>query len=542
MDSPSKKNIAKYLIIALLVCTFIGGAAWFVIAEKDKAEKDKNVKETQTIGVINYEQLVPEHPDFVKLEELDKQIASLDNEPIDQTKLRKVSEDLKKKMSDYQKQLESLLAQEQARIKQESNAKANALQGKMDSTLRAKKIEMLKYKEQLEKEYSKSQKSSAKKAPSSFEKEFQKRLQVKANDLLSLKEHQIAAKAMELSKKSQEKLMTRKSGVDQKVAAYEEEIRAQNQTKKIDLRLKLQTAKSDEEREAVQKQLEQLFSEESSLVEAKRKELYTDVRSLEKEEVAKNDAILRKFKARLDADVNRQLSGVKNKIASEMASQGISGAIEDVSIPKEYRDKLAAKQKEIQAEMSSLQAKLKTEMEEISKTAQAQFETRKKMIIDKLQSYQGNLAKEFDRKRNEMVKELHSSKSEKNKARHQLIIQRKNTYEMIIEDINAKVKAIAKAKSISFVVGTYVSNVNAVDLSDDARNAIQADKKAKGISPSCTPTPAATSSEPAKTSDKEAKKQAESSDNQKAPASQELKYDWKSRPGEKTKGNSKIKF
>ncbi len=457
------------LLVALLFGVFLVSGC----KEKKKKEEARRIK----IGVVRYNELIHLHPDYKRLVEIDQEIMQIKPTVFDMGKLKQLNDDLAKKMQKYQKEMEEELRREQQAIQSETRRKVQALQDKLKAEFEKKRKDLLQYQAQLEKEYNTKQRKE--KTLTSWEKEFRRRVKEQSKDLVILKERQIAAKAMELQKKSQERLMAEKNRVEKILADYEDELRKENQNKKLDLRLKIQVAKDDEERRKLQQELEAIFTEEQQKVNARRQELLKNFKKIEEEEREKNQKILADYRKKLDADVSRQLNSIKKKVAMQMYKEGIKKGEGNPFVPKEMRQKLEARQKQMQKEMEALQAQVQAQIKEIENQARRNFEAKKNQIMKKLKAYHQELVQEFETKKKLMVKSLEESNAEKKKAVERLQKQREEIYKHIISDINKQVELVAKREGVDLVLGEYEANIKAVDLTDEAKAEMSKLKKEK---------------------------------------------------------------
>jgi hypothetical protein len=459
-----RKPLTKVLILVIISLSLLATAGYFVHARTERPQVEEEVT-FESFGVIDYEVLIKEHPSFSELLDLEKQVMSIDPEPLDSSKMEKIGSALGKKMDEYQKQIEQMLEKERDQIFQETTAKIKVLQEKLNTEYEKKSQDLMKYKEQLEKEYQ----TGEQKPLTEFEKKFTTRMQVKTKDLLILKERQVAARRLELLKKSQERLLSKRDVLEAKAAEFEDKLRNQNQNMKLDLQLKLQVAKTDEERGQIQSQLEKLYNDEQNQVDEYKKELMEDFKKLEDEEAAKNETLLKQYEAKVDNDVGKQIEKIRQVVAEEMVKEGLLAGDANSFIPTEIKNKFEARQKQVEQEMKQLQEQINQQVAALEKQSQEEFEVRKTGILNKLESYQAGLAQEFDRKRNELIKEMESANTEKTKARKDLLERRKQLYDKMILEINEKVHQIAETKKIDVVLGYCEVNVNAVDLTEEVK-------------------------------------------------------------------------
>ncbi|MFP4497211.1 MAG: hypothetical protein ACLFQV_03275 [Vulcanimicrobiota bacterium] len=461
------KTNQKKIYIFLFIITF--GILAFNGCKNNGEDKNE---ENLNVGVINYEELITYHPDYKKLEELDEEIMKISPDPLDEGKVKTINEELTRKMLSYQKEMEGKLAKERDQITKDSQAKIEAIHQKLETAFKQKQVELQKYQQELEKKYS-DKYDDSNRPLSEWEKKFQEKFTKSSKDLVMLKERQIAAKKLELEKQTSEKLRAYNNNFEKMLADYEDQIKKENQNRKLDLQLKLQVAKDDEERKQIEAQLTELFESEKQKIEEKRKVIVSEYQEHENKEIAKNNEIMDEYRKKLDKDVGIQLEQTKQKVIKELYEEGVKKGDQNPFVPKEIKEKLQARQKQVEKEMDELQASLTPKIKQIEQEAKAAFEARRKELVDKMNKYQKELSDEFESKKNKMIQELTIANTEKEKAMKNLMKQKDELYKKMIEDINSVVGEVATENNIDLVVGNYVTKVNAEDLTDPAREAVE---------------------------------------------------------------------
>jgi Skp family chaperone for outer membrane proteins len=469
MTISNKRKFIKASILLIAFLAVVTAVGYYFYLQVEEV-RNKNNNQPETFGVIDYEVLIKEHPSYNELLDLERKIMSINQEPIDPEEMEKIGSDLGRKMTEYQQQLETMLEKERSQIFEETTEKIKELQEKLAKEYEKKKQELIDYRDKIEKEYGT---GDSQKPLTEFEKRYSAKMQTKTRDLLVLKERQVAARRLELLKKSQEKLLAKKEAVETKTIEFEEKLRAQNQNMKLELQLKLQIARTDEDREVIQKQIEALYSEEQNKVDEFRTVLIDEFMKLESEELAKNEEILKKFEVKVDADVEKQVDKIKKEVADELVKEGLLSLEDDSFIPKEIKEKLDARQKQVEDEMKKLQEEVNRQVAQLEKQGQEEFERRKNQILEKLESYQSGLAKEFDRKRDELIREMESANKEQSKVRRDLLEKRQNLTNRMIEEIKEKVQVIAREKQIDIVLGMSEAIINAVDLTEESKSVVR---------------------------------------------------------------------
>ncbi len=469
-----KKNKAGRIVTIIIITLILVTAGYFIHKNQTRIEAAVTTEngELTSIAVVDYEKLLREHPDYSKLEKLNQEIYMIAPPDLDPERIKKIHSGLSDRLEKYKEQVEKTLEAERDRIQADSNARVKKLHDQVEAQFKEKQKDFEKYRDQLEKDYQTSSEDPDRPL-TPYEKEFHQRLAKYSGDLIALKDRQVMAKDLELRKKSQAKLQAEENRLSKVLSDYEDELRKEHQNDKLNLQLKMQVAKDDQEREELQKQLSAIFEEEQKLVTAKRKELADEFAKLEDAETASNKKALDEYRKTLEKDVNSQLSDVQKKVAQELQQEGLSRGDDAPHVPRELRDKLEARHKQLTREMEQLEDKIKPQIRQIEKEAEEQFNRRKDQLIKQLQEYQKALDTEFQEKSKVIVGELETATLEAQKTRDKLIAQRKNLIERMSEEINQEVAKVAREENLGLVLGEYEVNLNARDISDLAQPAVR---------------------------------------------------------------------
>ncbi|MCE1245934.1 MAG: hypothetical protein LWY06_04765 [Firmicutes bacterium] len=475
-------KIAIKILIVLLVAGGLGFLGWTYretlvsyIPSSLMPKPEKPEKPPNEFGIVEYGKLIQEHPDFETLKKYDEEISKLGPNPFDPTALKGVSDQLSDKMMKFHKEMEKGLLAERDRIMGEAKGEVEKLQKEFMAKANVKKAEFESYQAKMRGEYEKAQKDPNRPL-SKWEKEFSTRVYNESRDLQELKERQIAAKRLEIEKKSQEKLLVKKRDLEAQVASFEDALSKENNVKKVNLQLKMQAAKDDEERQQYQDELNKLYSDEDSKIAAKRDELRKDFDALDSSERAANEKALSAYRNKLERDVDRQLQGVKDRVASKMAGEGKKPGSQGevaVHVPDQVRKQLEDKQKAISSEMQALEQQMKGKVGEIEARSKQKFDAVREKFSKKMEEYQKQLASEFERKKKELVDKQMEANKEKKESWEKLKDARQRKYNEIIADINRQVETIAKDNNVTVVVGAYTVNINGSDLNDQALEAVK---------------------------------------------------------------------
>lgn len=451
---------AGSLFIVKVYSEPIGAFVFPRIMAMDKSKPEEPPKE---LGVVNYEKLIIEHPDYEEIRKYDSEINSIAPDNFDPKKLKEVNEQLAKKFDKFRIDIEKQLMAEGEKIKAESQREAEAVRAKSKLIADQKKAEFARYSAELEKEYKKVQ-DDPNRPVSKFEQDFRKKVESQTRDLRNLVEQQITAKKLELEKNTREKLIVEEKKLERTIAEYEDVIMKENRDKKVNLQLQISTAADDEERQMVQEELGKINREEEQKVSARRKEVNANFIVLQDQEKEKNNRILEAYKSKLEKDYVRQIQSVRNKVGNTMVKEKVKNEGADALIPENIRKKLAEKRSAIEADMRALEVQTNAGMKEIEDRAKVRFEAAKENLNKKMLTFRTQLSKEFEDKRKEMIEQQMSANKEKEKSWENLKKARDRKYRQILDDINKQVEAVAKEKNVKLVIGSYTVNIDGEDL------------------------------------------------------------------------------
>lgn len=478
----TKKIINVVLIIIVYLLLFAGSLfivkvyhepiGAFVLPKIMAMDKSKPEEPPKELGIVNYEKLITEHPEYGEIRKYDSEINSIAPDNFDPRKLKEVNEQLAKKFDKFRIEIEQQLKSEGEKIKTDSQKEAEALRAKSKVVADQKKAEYIKYTMELEKEYQKVR-NDPNRPVSKWEQDFRKKVEDQTRDLRNLVEQQITAKKLELEKNTRERLLAEEKKLERAISEYEDSILKENRDKKINLQLQVSTAKDDEERQKIQEELGRINGEEEKKVSAKRKELTAEFQVLQDQERDKNNKILDAYKNKLEQDYIRQIKSVRDRVGSTMVKEKVQKEGQDALIPDDIRKKLAAKRNAIETEMRALEAQTNAAMSEIEARAKARFEAAKEMLNKKMITFRTQLSKEFEEKRKEMVDQQVSANKEKEKAWENLKKARDRKYNQMVEDINKQVETVAKEKNVKLVIGSYTVNIDGEDLNTPSLAAVR---------------------------------------------------------------------
>lgn len=427
------KNILKYLFMAITAAIVIAALIFGFNYLKNNSAGDVN-----EFGVIDLNLLIRNHPDYEKLATLEDKIAAL-KEQLSQSSdsLSGVGDKMRKIQSGAEKNLMEEVKKIQAKMQEERENLAKKMT--IDQKNLAKEIKKLKTAEPEMKL------TSPKKVSS---KTVKQGLDNFSKDLMLLKEKQVAAKRLELQNKLSEELKNLKEKNEEELSAHEGEILKQNQSQKIDLRLKYENAESAKVREEVMTKMKELDEKDTHLKDVKQMQLFKKFEEVKNKKLMEIEKEVASYDNKLQKDVLAQLGG---KSVYEKNSKGELLAPQDGAVKEKIN-----KQSEI----------YKKQMEDINKKYAKQFEAKKKELERNLNLQEKNLIAKALKKENNLDSASKSHIEEMNRQIKEVEDQRDRLYEEILGDIRAKVQELAKKEKIRYVIGGYIYNADCIDLTD----------------------------------------------------------------------------
>lgn len=477
-----KENRTRKIIISILILAVVAGIVFLGIFYRadiqgfleTRVMAKKKSEPPREVGIVDYDKLIKDHPDYDKLQRYDEEIARYGPNPFDPTMLKELNDELGKKMEKFSKDMTEKLKAEQAKLESQAKQESDTYRKQYETVAAKKMKEFSDFQDKLRQQYEKHQ-SDPNRPLSDFEKEYIRRVNQKTQDLRALKAQMIKAKELELTNKSRDKVQQETARLEKVIAAYEDEVLKGDQNEKINLQMQVQTAQDDEEREKFQTQLNALFKSEEDKVNARRAELNKELEGIRSGERKKIDQDMARYEAKLERDFAKQIAPIKDKVLAELRGEGKKpgSAPANPSIPKDIQDKLEAKRAQIQKEMRTLENEMKGKVNAILEQAKERFEASKKQFTKKLQAYHQELAKEFEEKKNEMVSQQMAANDQKKKAWEEMKEARNRKYKKMLEDINRQVEIVAKENNVKMVIGSYRVNIEGVDLNEQAMKAVR---------------------------------------------------------------------
>ena len=423
---------------------------------------EAKVIEQIKLGVVDFDSLVQAHRDFGRLKEMDEQLEVLQQEltflPLsDQRRVvnesqkrmqAEVSRARKELETEYRKvnqEMQGLSASMQAELQQEGQALSSHYQG-----LLKQKISHLQPQVELR-------------------GDPKARMEAFLADLASVRSQRMMARRLELEKQVQQKLEGERARVESELAAYEDQIMRENQQKKLNLQLQLQTATDAEQEASIQEQIGTLGDREQDLKDARRNELYSQLDKVRATEKAGMDSELAAYERSLNAEAQQKAAAERYRLAG-LPSQAPAAAPDVQRQIEQIRGTITA-------EMEARKAQMQATMQARSSEARKRLESKQAEIEKRLATLQGQLKEIVEKSADQVSKETKAKMDDVKGRIAALQSQRKGLYDQMVQDLSQKVGEVARKQNIPSVIGKFVVNLTCTDLTDLTMVAVkQADR------------------------------------------------------------------
>ncbi len=425
-----------FFVFSSLLCLYLSGCT--------KSEP-KSEPKPMKIGVIDPAKVLKEHRDWKRLEVLDKKLA-----------------DLQARMAQANPSLNELGMKQAERMKQaqaqaEKELKAQLLE--VQASLERHKREIA---SQLEKEAS-SARMKMKKLAASGEPAARPSSPEKAksltNDLIVLRDRQVTAKRLELQKTAKERMDVMRTKLENELAAYERQISKENQQQRLNIQLKLQLDPPEEEKKALTEELSAITEEESALKDRKKQEIGNQIEQTGAKELADIEKEVAAYKDKIDKDIKRQIGF--NPSGSNQASAPNQSELEKKS--RQIAGEFAQKQRALEAQLSGATA-----------SSQRMLENKQAELQKRLKELQAGMMKEMEQSREQLAR---SDMERLNKLKTEfdaVAQQREKLYNAMADDLKSEVAKMADTDGYTAIFLSYIANVKATDLTEQAIKAVKA--------------------------------------------------------------------
>jgi len=449
------KKVIRIIVVlifaALVAAGAIAGGTWL--------RKSLAAGETVKMGVVDYTKLIKEHRDWKKLESLDEKLAlgeqKLYNAP---SAMEKIGTEHMSRMRDAQQQAESELKAEIDKLQAGLQRERDAVEAQFAEETKKLQAQLKALQEEAKK------KGGQGSSPTQEEvRPYGEQLKAFYRDLVTLRDRQVAAKRLELQKRAKEKMDAEKSRIDAELAAYETQISKENQQEKLNIQLKMQVCKDDQEMLTLKQDLSRLTEEESRLKDKKKAEVAAEVEKLGTTYLSGIDKEVDAYRAKIDADIKAQLTARQGQLGGQIARTG-GGPPGNPAVAKEYEAKARAlaqvfdsKRREMEGKLSGAQAESRRRLEQKKAELEQHLKAQEKSLINEIMKNRHKMEKAEQARIEKQKKDLENLQAERDKL-----------YDTMLEDVRQEVQVVAKKERIPVVVGMYVVNVDSTDLTDKA--------------------------------------------------------------------------
>jgi hypothetical protein len=444
------KKVWKRVIVILVLLILVGGAI-FLLTTNEGLKKAWAGNDSLKVGVADYTKLIKAHPDWKRLEGIDEKIASMEqsmyNAP---SMMQKMGSESMERMQKAQRAAEAELRAEIDRLSADLKKERDALQAQFAGE--AKKLQ-----EQMKALQAEAKKARTAEAPPREEnRSHPEQMKSFARDLILQRDRLVSAKRLELQKKAKEKMDAEKNRIEGELASYEAQIAKENQQEKLNIQLKFQVSKDDQENARLKEELARISAEESKLKEKKKSEVAAEIEKIGNEELSRIDKEVNAYKTRIDADIRNQLGGKPPMTAEKPAPP------EPTTVQKSFQARADELAKSFDAKKAAMEAKLDSAQSE----SRNKLEAKKAQLERQLKEQEKLLMKDMMKNKEKMAAAEQERVGKQKMEIEKLQDDRDKLYNSMLSSIKGEVSEIAKKEKLPLVVGMYVVNIKSVDLTD----------------------------------------------------------------------------
>lgn len=458
---------SRVLVIVFFLALVLGLGSFFalkhfgVFGHASKTDGRDDLK----VAIVDFTKLIKVHKNNKDLESLDGKIAKLEQQMYNApSSMQKMGEERFAKLAQSKKAAEEELKREMEVLSGQLMKEKEALEARFEGDVKKMESEMQALKAEAKKRHSA--------APPEVDEPQPVGDQMKAftRDLMLLRERQVTARRLDLQKKAREKIDADRERLDSELAAYESQISKENQQEKLNIQLKMQVTKDDDEMAKLREDLARLNEEESKLKEKKKSEVAEEIEKTGNSEMARIDKDVNAYKAKIDADIRAQVNQKQSSLGGGTVSAGGGGR--NVNI-KDLQQKGEELNRIFEQKKQSMASQLAGAQEE----ARRRFDAKRIELEQSIKNQEQQLMKDIMKNR-EKLAQADMQRMEKQKREiEKLQRERQKLYDSMLEEIKVTVTEVAHKEKIPFVVGLYVVNVNAVDLTEKAIEKIKETNK-----------------------------------------------------------------
>ena len=441
---------------------FVGMACAEGTAPKKLAASGEAQERFSELAVVDFEKLLKDRPDYERITQLDEQIRLLQQEleflPLADRK-RKVDSGRKRMEREVEKARDELQA-ESARISNELKNFRNNLTNQLEQESKALNNH---YQNVLRQRVA----ALAPKAPPQVPEDVRKRMDSFLSDLASVRQQRISAKRLELERVMQNNLESARASMDERLAEYDSSLMQENQEQRVNLQLQLQTAANAEEESAIQDKLAALGDAETAKKSAKRDELTAEYKRLEADERANVTSKVKAFEASLDEETKSKAAAERDRLLKNV--QAPSPKVNQAEVEAQI-----AKIKAINSEMEAKKAEMTVAMQRKAEEAQHNMEKKQAALEKRLRSTQKQLEAMVSNSSKDVSDETRKKMDDIKAKIEDLQKQRQELYDGMADDLREVIgKIAAEQEGQPSVIGSYVVNIDCLDLTDKTMLALE---------------------------------------------------------------------
>ncbi|MGM9992352.1 MAG: hypothetical protein ACI376_05840 [Candidatus Bruticola sp.] len=430
---------------------------------KKSAALDKADDKFTELAVVDFDKLLKDRPDYERINQLDEQIRLLQQEldflPLADHR-RKVDSGRKRMEREVEKARNELQA-ESERIGRELKNFRNALSSQLERESKALNEH---YQNVLRQRIA----ALTPKAQPQVPEDVRKRMDSFLSDLAGVRQQRLSAKRLELERLMQNNLESARASMDERLAAYDNSLMEENQAQRVNLQLQLQTAANAEEESSIQDKLSALSDEETAKKAAKRDELSAEYQALEASERANVNSKMKAFEDSLDKETSAKAAAERERLLKTVSVPSPQANKADIEAQIE---KIKAT---INAEMEAKKASMTAAMQQKAEEAQRNMEKKQAELEKRLMATQKQLEAMVKNSQNDVSDETRKKMDDIKAKIEDLQKQRTELHDSMAADLRKVISKIAaEQEGQPSVIGTYVMNIDCLDLTDKTMIALE---------------------------------------------------------------------
>ena len=288
------------------------------------------------------------------------------------------------------------------------------------------------------------------------------------SDLASVRQQRISAKRLELERVMQNNLESARASMDERLAEYDSSLMQENQEQRVNLQLQLQTAANAEEESAIQDKLAALGDAETAKKSAKRDELTAEYKRLEADERANVTSKVKAFEASLDEETKSKAAAERDRLLKNV--QAPSPKVNQAEVEAQ----IAKIKATINSEMEAKKAEMTVAMQRKAEEAQHNMEKKQAALEKRLRSTQKQLEAMVSNSSKDVSDETRKKMDDIKAKIEDLQKQRQELYDVMADDLREVIgKIAAEQEGQPSVIGSYVVNIDCLDLTDKTMLALE---------------------------------------------------------------------